>query len=231
MLLERIYEVFPLVCPACHTEMRLVALITDRASISRSLRFAVRLRWAAQGTPSLACPLDGAKVHRTFATAPSRPRAPRRADAAPAGVPRARAPGAGGDARPESGLRPDRPSARAGARVRPTGQLVGQGSQAHGGYRGCSAAARAHSPRPARLHHARCLSLGASRARPRRRLRAGPAGRGAHLPPAGGGGGVFVLAALNKAYPDLPLANGLRDVRGVVVQRAGTRRRDHKRYD
>jgi SOS-response transcriptional repressor LexA len=44
-------------------------------------------------------------------------------------------------------------------------------------------------------------------------------------------GGVFYLTALNKAYPDLPLANGLRDVRGVVVQRAGTRRRDHKRYD
>ena len=43
--------------------------------------------------------------------------------------------------------------------------------------------------------------------------------------------GVFYLAALNQAYPDLPLANGLRDVRGVVVQRAGTRRRDHKRYD
>jgi SOS-response transcriptional repressor LexA len=44
-------------------------------------------------------------------------------------------------------------------------------------------------------------------------------------------GGVFYLTALNKTYPDLPLANGLRDVHGVVVQRAGTRRREHKRYD
>jgi hypothetical protein len=57
--------------------MRLIALVTDSTSITRSLRLAVRLRWAVQGTPSLAGPLDGAKVRQTFAIAPSRPRAPR----------------------------------------------------------------------------------------------------------------------------------------------------------
>jgi hypothetical protein len=54
MLLARIYEAFPLVCPVGQTEMRLIAFVTDSASITRSLRFAVRLRWAVQGTPSVA---------------------------------------------------------------------------------------------------------------------------------------------------------------------------------
>jgi SOS-response transcriptional repressor LexA len=44
-------------------------------------------------------------------------------------------------------------------------------------------------------------------------------------------GGVFYLAALNRTYLDLPLPNGLRDVRGVVVQQAGRRREDRKFYD
>ena len=70
-------------------------------------------------------------------------------------------PGVGGDARPEPGPRPDRASSRARVRARPTGQLVGEGSQAQVGDGGCSAAGRAHSPRPTRLHHARYLSLGA----------------------------------------------------------------------
>ncbi len=39
------------------------------------------------------------------------------------------------------------------------------------------------------------------------------------------------LVALNDHYPALTLTGGLAPVRGVVVQRAGTRRRDHKRYD
>jgi hypothetical protein len=59
--------------------MRIIAFVTETASVTRSLRFTIRLRWAVQGTPSLACPLDGAKVHRTFAFRPSRPRAHRRA--------------------------------------------------------------------------------------------------------------------------------------------------------
>ena len=39
------------------------------------------------------------------------------------------------------------------------------------------------------------------------------------------------LVALNGGYPPVTLAAGLASVRGVVVQRAGARRRYHKRYD
>ena len=39
------------------------------------------------------------------------------------------------------------------------------------------------------------------------------------------------LVALNDGYPPVALAAGLAEVRGVVVQRAGARRRYHKRYD
>ena len=39
------------------------------------------------------------------------------------------------------------------------------------------------------------------------------------------------LVALNDSYPPVALAAGLESVRGVVVQRAGARRRYHKRYD
>ena len=39
------------------------------------------------------------------------------------------------------------------------------------------------------------------------------------------------LVPLNDRYPSVPLPGGLARVRGVVVQRAGTRRRHHKRYD
>ena len=39
------------------------------------------------------------------------------------------------------------------------------------------------------------------------------------------------LVALNGGYPPLMLPAGLASVRGVVVQRAGARRRYHKRYD
>ena len=38
------------------------------------------------------------------------------------------------------------------------------------------------------------------------------------------------LVALHGGYPEAVLAGGLASVRGVVVQRAGARRRDHKRY-
>ncbi len=37
ILLARIYEAFPLVCPVCRTEMRRVAFIADSASITRTL--------------------------------------------------------------------------------------------------------------------------------------------------------------------------------------------------
>ena len=39
------------------------------------------------------------------------------------------------------------------------------------------------------------------------------------------------LIALNDGYPPVALATGLASVRGVVVQRAGARRRYHRRYD
>ena len=39
------------------------------------------------------------------------------------------------------------------------------------------------------------------------------------------------LVALNAALPEIRLANGIDDIVGVVSQRAGRRRREHKRYD
>ena len=39
----------------------------------------------------------------------------------------------------------------------------------------------------------------------------------------------YFLRALNQGYEEIPLANR-NAVRGVIVQRAGTRRRDHKHY-
>jgi SOS-response transcriptional repressor LexA len=39
------------------------------------------------------------------------------------------------------------------------------------------------------------------------------------------------LVALNAGYPDRDLEEGISAVKGVVVQRAGARRRYHKRYD
>jgi hypothetical protein len=37
MLIARIYEVFPLVCKHCGTEMRIPAFIADTASVTRNL--------------------------------------------------------------------------------------------------------------------------------------------------------------------------------------------------
>ena len=39
------------------------------------------------------------------------------------------------------------------------------------------------------------------------------------------------LAPLNPVYPSTELDNGLNAIKGVVTQRAGRRRQDHKRYD
>lgn len=39
------------------------------------------------------------------------------------------------------------------------------------------------------------------------------------------------LDALNDEYPSLVPEDGIAAVKGVVVQRAGARRREHKRYD
>ena len=37
MLIARIYEVFPLVCWHCRAEMRIIAFVTDTASVARIL--------------------------------------------------------------------------------------------------------------------------------------------------------------------------------------------------
>lgn len=44
-------------------------------------------------------------------------------------------------------------------------------------------------------------------------------------------GNRFWLEALKESYPVLELDAGMASVKGVVVQRAGIRRRYHKRYD
>ena len=39
------------------------------------------------------------------------------------------------------------------------------------------------------------------------------------------------LRALNDNYPEMPLPGGLNDIKGVVIQQAGKRRKDRKFYD
>jgi len=41
----------------------------------------------------------------------------------------------------------------------------------------------------------------------------------------------WTLEPLNQSYESVPTASDLSEVVGVIVQRAGTRRRYHKRYD
>ena len=38
MLLARIYEVFPLTCPFCHAELRIIAFITEPAAVRQILQ-------------------------------------------------------------------------------------------------------------------------------------------------------------------------------------------------
>ena len=44
-------------------------------------------------------------------------------------------------------------------------------------------------------------------------------------------GGDYRLVALKPGLPELRLENGVADIVGVISQRAGKRRREHKRYD
>ena len=44
-------------------------------------------------------------------------------------------------------------------------------------------------------------------------------------------GDNYRLVALRPGLPEIRLANGVDDILGVVSQRAGKRRREHKRYD
>ena len=46
-----------------------------------------------------------------------------------------------------------------------------------------------------------------------------------------GDGEVWRLHALDPAIDDVPLAGGLADIVGVISQRSGTRRSQHKRCD
>lgn len=43
-------------------------------------------------------------------------------------------------------------------------------------------------------------------------------------------GDRLYLKALNESYPNLPLPGGMDDVKGVIVQQAGRRRKDRKFY-
>ena len=43
--------------------------------------------------------------------------------------------------------------------------------------------------------------------------------------------GRYLLRALRTGLPEIELENGLEGIVGVVSQRAGRRRREHKRYD
>ncbi len=42
--------------------------------------------------------------------------------------------------------------------------------------------------------------------------------------------GLMFLKALNEAYPLLPLPGGVDDIKGVVVQQGGRRRKERKHY-
>jgi hypothetical protein len=39
MLLARIYKVFPLLCPQCGAELRIIAFVTETLSVSRTLEY------------------------------------------------------------------------------------------------------------------------------------------------------------------------------------------------
>jgi len=43
--------------------------------------------------------------------------------------------------------------------------------------------------------------------------------------------GRYILRAMQPGHPEIELRNGLKDIVGVVSQRAGRRRSEHKRYD
>jgi len=44
-------------------------------------------------------------------------------------------------------------------------------------------------------------------------------------------GDSWILQALDNRVADIPLPNGAADIVGVISQRSGTRRSEHKRYD
>ena len=44
-------------------------------------------------------------------------------------------------------------------------------------------------------------------------------------------GDQYVLRATQPGFDEIPLPNGIKDIVGVVSQRSGRRRSEHKRYD
>ena len=46
-----------------------------------------------------------------------------------------------------------------------------------------------------------------------------------------GAPGAWYLHALDPSIADIPLVGGLTDIVGIISQRSGTRRSQHKRYD
>ncbi len=44
-------------------------------------------------------------------------------------------------------------------------------------------------------------------------------------------GGRYLLRAMQPGHPEIELAKGTEEIVGVVSQRSGRRRREHKRYD
>jgi len=43
--------------------------------------------------------------------------------------------------------------------------------------------------------------------------------------------GIFTLRALEKGHEEITLSKGIDEIVGVVSQRSGRRRKEHKRYD
>jgi hypothetical protein len=75
MLLARIYEAFPLVCPLCQSEMRLIAFVTDSASVIRILEHLGEPTRAppvspARGPPAWEGRLDQSPAYDPTAPAP-----------------------------------------------------------------------------------------------------------------------------------------------------------------
>ena len=75
MLLARIYEVFPLVCTHCGTEMRIISFVTDTASVTRILEHIGEPTKApvllpARGPPAWEETFDQAPVFDPMAAAP-----------------------------------------------------------------------------------------------------------------------------------------------------------------
>lgn len=66
-LLARIYEVFPLVCPDCKGEMRLIAFLTERSSIEEILPHLGEPTVPPPIAPARAPPAFGADVEQRSA--------------------------------------------------------------------------------------------------------------------------------------------------------------------